>query len=75
VLLDGVAAGDAVITAAVREPSDPMPPVPATAAGGGTVSGVKVGVPYAGAARWILVPASFTAAAPGWSWSTRRRTG
>src|SRR5262249_30178593 len=27
-LLDGVAAGDTILTAAVREPSDPMPPAP-----------------------------------------------
>src|SRR5262249_59194218 len=59
VLLDGVAAGDTILTAAVREPSDPMPPAPATTAGN-TVSGVKIGVPYGAAARWILVPASFT---------------
>jgi 3-oxo-4-pregnene-20-carboxyl-CoA dehydrogenase alpha subunit len=65
VLLDGVAAGDAVLTAAVREPSDPMPPAPATTAGGGTVSGVKTGVPYAAAARWILVPASLAAGGTG----------
>ena len=62
VLLAGVAAGDAVLTAAVREPSDVMPQVPATTARladrSGTVSGVKVGVPYAAAADWILVPAS-----------------
>jgi 3-oxo-4-pregnene-20-carboxyl-CoA dehydrogenase alpha subunit len=61
-LLAGVAAGDAVLTAALREPSDPMPPVPATTArlsdGRGVVSGVKIGVPYAAAADWILVPAS-----------------
>ena len=31
-LLAGVAAGDTVLTAAVREPSDPMPPAPATTA-------------------------------------------
>ena len=61
VLLDGVAAGDTVLTAAVREPSDPMPAAPATTADARTVSGVKTGVLYAGAARWILVPASFTA--------------
>jgi 3-oxo-4-pregnene-20-carboxyl-CoA dehydrogenase alpha subunit len=61
-LLDGVTAGDTVLTAAVREPSDPMPPVPATKASGGRVSGVKTGVPYAAVARWILVPASL---APG----------
>jgi 3-oxo-4-pregnene-20-carboxyl-CoA dehydrogenase alpha subunit len=60
-LLAGVAAGDALLTAAIREPSEPMPSVPATAlregSGAGTVSGVKIGVPYAAAANWILVPA------------------
>jgi len=41
-----------------------MPPVPGTTlragtgAGPGTVSGVKIGVPHAAAANWILVPAS-----------------
>jgi alkylation response protein AidB-like acyl-CoA dehydrogenase len=70
-LLTGTAEGDVVLTAAVREPSEPMPPVPATVAslrdGSGTVSGVKVGVPYAAAARWILVPAALGsgAARPG----------
>jgi 3-oxo-4-pregnene-20-carboxyl-CoA dehydrogenase alpha subunit len=61
-LLAGVAAGETILTAAVREPSDPMPLVPSAVAtlsgGSGTVSGLKVGVPYAAAARWILVPAS-----------------
>jgi alkylation response protein AidB-like acyl-CoA dehydrogenase len=57
-LLSGVATGDTVLTAAIREPSDPMPCTPVTAAARGTVSGVKTGVPYAAAARWILVPAS-----------------
>jgi len=61
-LLGGVAAGDTLLTAAVREPSEPVPTVPATTlrgvAGGGTVSGVKIGVPHAAAANWILVPAS-----------------
>ena len=73
-LLAGVAAGDTVLTAAVREPTDPMPLRPATVArlsdgppivpgvgagpGAGVVSGVKVGVPYGAAADWILVPAS-----------------
>lgn len=68
-LLDGVAAGDVVLTAAVREPSEPMPPAPATTAsirsGSGTVSGVKVGVPYCAAASWILVPASFSSGGTG----------
>jgi 3-oxo-4-pregnene-20-carboxyl-CoA dehydrogenase alpha subunit len=71
-LLDGVAAGDTILTAALREPSDPLPDRPDTtvsttvsttiSTGGGhramTVSGRKIGVPYAAAARWILVPAS-----------------
>jgi len=67
-LLDGVATGDIILTAALREPSDPLPDRPATtvsttvSTGGShrpmTVSGRKLGVPYAAAARWILVPAS-----------------
>jgi 3-oxo-4-pregnene-20-carboxyl-CoA dehydrogenase alpha subunit len=59
-LLAGVPAGDALLTAAVREPSEPMPPGPATTVtpDEGTVSGVKTGVPHAAAASWILVPAS-----------------
>jgi alkylation response protein AidB-like acyl-CoA dehydrogenase len=61
-LLAGVAAGDTLLTAAIREPSEPMPPAPATmlrdGTGTGTISGVKIGVPYAAAANWILVPAS-----------------
>jgi hypothetical protein len=63
-LLAGVAAGDTLLTAAIREPSEPTPPVPATtlrdasSAGPGTVSGIKIGVPHAAAASWILVPAS-----------------
>lgn len=79
-LLAGVAAGDTLLTAAIREPSEPMPPAPATTlrdaegageggagedgtgedggAAPGTVSGVKIGVPHAAAADWILVPAS-----------------
>jgi 3-oxo-4-pregnene-20-carboxyl-CoA dehydrogenase alpha subunit len=68
-LLAGVAAGDTVLTAALREPSEPRPAAPATVArlggGSGTVSGVKVGVPYAGAASWILVPASIAGGGTG----------
>lgn len=67
-LLAGVAAGDTLLTAAIREPSEPMPTVPAatlraatlrggSGAVGDTVSGVKIGVPHAAAANWILVPA------------------
>ncbi len=64
-LLAGVGTGDTVLTAAPREPSDPMPARPATTAtlaggtgGAGTVSGLKVGVPYCAEASWVLVPAS-----------------
>ena len=61
-LLAGVATGDTVLTAALREPSGPMPARPATTAalagGTGTVSGLKVGVPYCAEASWVLVPAS-----------------
>lgn len=61
-LLEGVGAGETILTAAIREPSRPMPETPATTTtahrGGGTVTGVKIGVPYAAAARWILVAAS-----------------
>jgi 3-oxo-4-pregnene-20-carboxyl-CoA dehydrogenase alpha subunit len=62
-LLTGVAAGHTILTAAIREPSDPMPAVPATTISAGTVSGVKIGVPYAAAASWILVGASTPAGA------------
>src|ERR1700752_1704573 len=63
-LLAGVATGETVLTAAIREPSDPMPAPPRTIAtmsvGGqpATLTGLKTGVPYAAAASWILVPAS-----------------
>jgi len=65
-LLAGVATGDTVLTAAIREPSDPAPAAPRTvatlAASGrpGTLTGLKTGVLYAAAANWILVPASTT---------------
>src|SRR6266851_1362950 len=70
-LLAGFAAGNVVLTAAVREPSDPMPSAPATTAwlsgggGSGTVTGVKVGVPYGAAADRILVPASIASGGTG----------
>jgi 3-oxo-4-pregnene-20-carboxyl-CoA dehydrogenase alpha subunit len=68
-LLAGVASGDTVLTAAVREPADVMPARPATAAtlgpASGTVSGVKIGVPYGAAADWVLVPARLKAGGTG----------
>jgi 3-oxo-4-pregnene-20-carboxyl-CoA dehydrogenase alpha subunit len=68
-LLADVAAGDTILTAAVREPSEPMPSAPATtvrwSGGSGTVSGVKIGVPYGAAAARILVPASLASGGTG----------
>ncbi len=61
-LLDGVGSGDTILTAAIREPTDVLPLAPATTAmldegaKAGTVSGVKVGVPYGAEADWVLVP-------------------
>jgi len=61
-LLAGVGTGDTILTAAIREQSAPMPHAPATTAEGPdaalTVSGVKLGVPYAAEARWILTAAT-----------------
>jgi len=58
-LLTGVASGDTILTAAVREPSAPLPGVPGTQlSAAGTVTGAKTGVPFAAAARWLLVPAT-----------------
>jgi 3-oxo-4-pregnene-20-carboxyl-CoA dehydrogenase alpha subunit len=63
-LLAGVGTGEVILTAGVREQSAGMPAEPATVAvpGGGTdagtVTGTKVGVPFAEQARWLLVPAS-----------------
>jgi alkylation response protein AidB-like acyl-CoA dehydrogenase len=67
-LLGGVGTGETILTAAIREPSRPMPKTPATAVTvhrtGRMVSGVKIGVPYAAAARWILVAATTQAGDP-----------
>jgi alkylation response protein AidB-like acyl-CoA dehydrogenase len=63
-VLAGVGTGEVIVTAGVREQSTGMPAEPAAAValgrGGrtGTVTGTKVGVPYAAQARWLLVPAS-----------------
>jgi 3-oxo-4-pregnene-20-carboxyl-CoA dehydrogenase alpha subunit len=57
-LLPGVAAGELILAAAIREPSDPAPAIPAATITEGTITGTKVGVPYAAEAHRILVPAS-----------------
>ena len=57
-LLPGVASGELLLTAAIREPSDPQPGPPVTAVTNGTITGTKLGVPHAEQAQLILVPTS-----------------
>jgi alkylation response protein AidB-like acyl-CoA dehydrogenase len=61
-LLPGIASGDSLVTAALHEPSAPLVRRPATTAvavdGSWSLSGTKIGVPYAATAAKILVPAS-----------------
>ena len=51
---DGVAKG-AVLTAAVNEPGAALPDRPATRFADGVLNGLKVAVPYAARAKWMLV--------------------
>jgi 3-oxo-4-pregnene-20-carboxyl-CoA dehydrogenase alpha subunit len=57
-LLAGVASGELLLTAALREPSHPQPLPPATTVTNGTITGLKTGVPYAAEAHLLLVPAA-----------------
>jgi 3-oxo-4-pregnene-20-carboxyl-CoA dehydrogenase alpha subunit len=59
-VLRGVASGELLLTAALREPSHPQPFPPATAVTDGTITGLKTGVPYAAEANLLLIPALFT---------------
>jgi 3-oxo-4-pregnene-20-carboxyl-CoA dehydrogenase alpha subunit len=63
-LLPSVVAGEAILTAGIREPSDPLPAVPAVTVTDGTVSGTKVGVPYCAEAARVLLPVRFAALPP-----------
>jgi 3-oxo-4-pregnene-20-carboxyl-CoA dehydrogenase alpha subunit len=56
-LLPGVASGELLLTAALREPSTPQPTPPATTITNATLTGTKVGVPDAQQAHLVLVPA------------------
>jgi len=56
-LLPAVASGELLLTAALREPSNPQPFPPATAVTDGTITGRKIGVPYAEQSHLMLVPA------------------
>jgi 3-oxo-4-pregnene-20-carboxyl-CoA dehydrogenase alpha subunit len=60
-LLPGLASGELLLTAALREPSNPQPVPPATTITNGTLTGTKLGVPYADQAALILVPARLSA--------------
>src|SRR5262245_33999492 len=67
-VLAGVGAGKTILTAGMRERSTGWLAIPATVAvpdgaGQGTVTGTKIGVPYAAEATWILIPAALPAAA------------
>ena len=53
-LLPGIASGELLLTAAMREPSHPQPDPPATTITNGTLTGTKLGVPYAEQASLIL---------------------
>lgn len=54
--LAGVATG-AVLTAALNEPGTALPDRPVTTLSDGRLSGIKIGVPYAGTADWMVVTA------------------
>jgi 3-oxo-4-pregnene-20-carboxyl-CoA dehydrogenase alpha subunit len=63
-LLPGVASGELTLTAALREPSNPAPAVPATTVTDGKITGTKIGVLHADQSHRILVPAHLTPAPP-----------
>ena len=54
--LAGLAKGS-VLTAALNEPGAPLPDRPATVLSGGKLNGVKIAVPYAEQADWLIVTA------------------
>jgi 3-oxo-4-pregnene-20-carboxyl-CoA dehydrogenase alpha subunit len=56
--------GEPLLTAALREPSEPEPNPPATAVTSGTITGTKIGVPYAAEAHLLLVPARVSSPPP-----------
>lgn len=59
--LAGVPKGS-VLTAALNEPGAPLPDRPATSLSGGKLNGVKVAVPYAEQADWLIVTAGSSVA-------------
>ena len=59
-LLRGVASGELLLTAALREP----PAAPATAVTDGKITGLKIGVPHADQSRLLLIPARLASSDP-----------
>jgi 3-oxo-4-pregnene-20-carboxyl-CoA dehydrogenase alpha subunit len=57
-LLPAIASGELILTAAIREPSNPAPVIPATTVTDEKITGTKVGVPFAEQSYRILVPSS-----------------
>ena len=57
-LLPGVTSGELTLTAALREPSDPAPTIPATTVTNRKITGTKVGVPFAEQSFRLLGPSS-----------------
>ncbi len=64
-LLPAIASGELILTAALREPSDPAPPIPATTVTEGKITGTKIAVPHADQSHRLLVPASMIVASSG----------
>ena len=63
-VLPAVASGELILTAAIREPSDPQPDLPATTITDSTITGTKLGVPYAAESSRLLIPARLAPARP-----------
>ena len=63
-LLPGIASGELTLTAALREPSNPAPAIPATTVTDGKITGTKIGVLHADQSHRILVPAHLTPPRP-----------
>jgi alkylation response protein AidB-like acyl-CoA dehydrogenase len=59
-LLRGVASGELLLTAALREP----PAAPATAVTDGKITGLKIGVPHAEQSHLLLIPARLAPSDP-----------
>ena len=64
-LLPAIASGELTLTAAIREPSNPAPPIPATTITDGKITDTKIGVPYADQSHLLLVPSSMIVGSSG----------